>query len=684
MFSKRSILPSMRYPVQHIDEATLSELLKEPDGIVGTEWLMTNNHREINLVAPVKESVEQGEKELTSIGGMIAGYTVKLSLPEFLPVLIQSQSSVFQDFDLKENELVWAQLIMQYRNVEWRQSMISQYGCYRDGIDIPTRFSVIQRMQSNLIYYLDKLSGFNSERSRAQDIEQKILDDGYLCEIRVLIQSEDLETIVEQVKRSLDRFMYYNQFILMPVTKVQKLIDCMGDATFYGSRFHLGTHEIFSLLGVKGSSIEVDPSIVETPIAEEEVDDSKKELESAIQKAVHQVGILSTNKRLNTIDYFSGVRMKMVTADIPKGLTFTSFRNKVDDLSAALAEPSLSVVAGRSPNSVCFMLPLEKGKRKIIPLSQLTNTKQFKNYADKHALPLCIGSDLFSKPIYEALEESPHLLIAGSTNSGKSVFLNTILTTLLKVKTVDELNVYIIDPKEVEFTEYENRQHVKEIVTDIELAQPLLSKLITEMNRRYSVMKAMHVKNIKEYNQVSHDSLSYIVCLIDEFSELFILKPETEEQVQLLAQKARSAGIHLIIATQRPDANTISGTIKANFPSRISFQLKNNNDYRTVFGSGIPFSNLLGKGDGVMSYVGETEEFIRFQAPISDQELPSDKPIDKLRNLIINTKETRIRELQRMMGIGINVVSDLVRQLVEEGFLIKTNKGYIINSNYDT
>jgi S-DNA-T family DNA segregation ATPase FtsK/SpoIIIE len=227
------------------------------------------------------------------------------------------------------------------------------------------------------------------------------------------------------------------------------------------------------------------------------------------------------------------------------------------------------------------------------------------------------------------------------------------------------------------------------------------------MEKRYEVFAKHGVKNLTSYNKKTTDKkLPFVVCVVDEYADLVMTNPEVENYIERMGQKARGAGIHLIVATQKPSADIIGGSIKANMPSKISFKLDSVNDYRTVFGKGIGGYHLLGQGDGVMRLDGQTKEFIRFQSPVitlDDEEEEKvyekikkayqgevvegieiveevkEEPIDKLKRIIATTNETRVGHLQKAMAVRINTVQDLMQQLVDEKWLIKhaaKSKGY--------
>jgi S-DNA-T family DNA segregation ATPase FtsK/SpoIIIE len=308
--------------------------------------------------------------------------------------------------------------------------------------------------------------------------------------------------------------------------------------------------------------------------------------------------------------------------------------------------------------------------------------------------------------MFSDLAELRHLLVTGATGSGKSVFVNLLLLSLLLNVPPDELALYLVDPKQVEYTFFEGFPQVKKIITDMKKADALLSSLVNEMEKRYELFAKSGVRNIATYNKNNEVKIPYIVVAVDEYADLVMVNANVEDHLVRLGQMARAAGIHLIICTQKPLADIVTSVLKSNLPSAISFRLKTSSDYTTVFGKGIPY-NLLGKGDGVCRLEGQLKEYERFQSTILTlveedeediydslkelfkdvvvdggelEEVKVEKPIDKLKRIIATTGELRVSHLQDLMGIAMNKVHALIHELVDDEWLIQLpNKRYEIN-----
>ena len=257
-----------------------------------------------------------------------------------------------------------------------------------------------------------------------------------------------------------------------------------------------------------------------------------------------------------------------------------------DDLALALEAMSVRIVAP-IPGTSRVGFEVANKKRKIVFLRDTIRSTQFKNFQGE--LPVVLGHDTVGQEVIVDLADMPHLLVAGSTGAGKSVALNTLLVSLLCKLKPEELKFIIVDPKRLEFTSYHDIPHLLfPIITQPHKAAPILKWLVKEMEQRYEQMATLGVRNIGDYKKMckktaQKDDMPYIVLMIDELADLMIVaRKEIEESIARLAQMARAAGIHLVIATQRPSVDVITGVIKVNFPSRISFRVTSKVDSRTI------------------------------------------------------------------------------------------------------
>jgi DNA segregation ATPase FtsK/SpoIIIE, S-DNA-T family len=291
-----------------------------------------------------------------------------------------------------------------------------------------------------------------------------------------------------------------------------------------------------------------------------------------------------------------------------------------NDIARMLRAQSVRVIpALPGKNTVGIEIPSEQ--RSLIRFGDVVKSARFRG--DELTLPVALGVDTFGHPVIEDLVQMPHLLLAGTTGSGKSVFINNLIAGLVCKNSAKEMRFVFIDPKMVELAAYKHLPHLAcPVISDVKTqAKAVLNRLVAEMENRYEMMLALETRNIQEFNETIRTRrrsefvtftgkwhpLPYVVFLIDEFADLIlILGKPAEELITRLAQKARAAGIHLVIATQRPSVNVVTGLIKANFPTRIAFRVQSGVDSRTILDAN-GAETLLGKGDLLYQSAGRIQ-----------------------------------------------------------------------------
>ena len=294
-------------------------------------------------------------------------------------------------------------------------------------------------------------------------------------------------------------------------------------------------------------------------------------------------------------DIFEGPLVYDVHFKLAEGSKFSYVEKLVKDIARELGVSGVRIA--EVPNSGFISFEIPKSQTQTVPFLPITACEEF--VQSDYSLPICIGVNMHGKPVMKDLNKMPHLLVAGTTGSGKSVGLNSFILSLIYKKKPEEIQFVLIDPKRIEFSMYNNQKYMmRPVITDMKEASACLSQLAEEMNRRYSVFEKEMVRNIAEYHK-KNSKMPYIVCVIDEFADLIMFDKTVEKQVQILAQKSRAAGIHLIIATQRPSVDVITGTIKANLPTRLSYKVSSPSDSMTILNT-TGAEDLRGRGDSLL------------------------------------------------------------------------------------
>ena len=311
------------------------------------------------------------------------------------------------------------------------------------------------------------------------------------------------------------------------------------------------------------------------------------------------------------------------------GVKVSKIINLSDDIARNTSSESARISTIPGSNTIGIELP--NNSRENVFLSEILNDIDFKKKEIK--LPIALGKSISGKPIIGDLSSMPHLLIAGTTGSGKSVCINTIILSLLFRHAPEKCKFILIDPKMLELSTYEGIPHLLcPVITEAKKAASVLGWVVKEMESRYRLMTKEGVRNIDGYNSKHKLPMPYIVVVVDEMSDLMLVAgKEIENYIQKLSQMARAAGIHIIMATQRPSVDVITGTIKANFPTRISFQVTSKIDSRTILGEQ-GAEQLLGKGD--MLYMSSANRIVRIHAPFV-----SDNEIEKINNYLRSQAE---------------------------------------------
>lgn len=436
-------------------------------------------------------------------------------------------------------------------------------------------------------------------------------------------------------------------------------------------------------------------------------------LEAPKQHEVDESWIEDKKQELNEAFYYFNVpaEVQNVTEgpsvtrfelSVEKGVKVSRITALQDDIKMALAAKDIRIEAPIAGTSLVG-IEVPNQNSTIVNLRSIIEEPAFKNSESK--LTVAMGLRINNEPLLMDISKTPHALIAGATGSGKSVCINSILMSLLYKNHPEELKLLLIDPKMVELAPYNDLPHlVSPVITDVKAATQSLKWAVDEMERRYKVFAKYHVRNITAFNKKAtyEDRMPKIVIVIDELADLMMMAPqEVEQSIARIAQKARACGIHMLVATQRPSVNVITGLIKANIPTRVAFMVSSSVDSRTILDSG-GAERLLGYGD--MLYLGSgMNKPIRVQGTfVSDEEIddvvdfikeqrepeylfeekellkktesqPQDDLFDDVCQFMLNEGHISTSLIQRHFQIGYNRAARIVDQLEQLGYVSGAN-----------
>jgi len=430
-------------------------------------------------------------------------------------------------------------------------------------------------------------------------------------------------------------------------------------------------------------------------------------------KEMDRKSVLKKAKNLERILDDFGVDAKVI--QVSRGPTITRYEiqpkpgvkvsrivSLSDDIALNLAARNIRIEAP-IPGKAAVGIEVPNDGNSLVGLREIIKSNSFKE--KKEGLNFALGKDISGNPIVSDLTEMPHLLIAGATGSGKSVCVNALITSLLFAKRPDEVKFLMIDPKVVELNQYNGIPHlIMPVVTDPQKSAAALNWVVNEMNERYKTFAETNVRDIKGYNKSrDHESMYQIVVIIDELSDLMMVAPsQVEDAICRIAQMARAAGIHLIVATQRPSVDVITGIIKANIPSRIAFAVSSQADSRTILDMG-GAEKLLGKGDmlhypvgqskprriqgvfvsdnetkrvlnHIKSQVGEVEyEEMPAETFVKDNVDETDELLPEVIETVAAMDQISISMLQRRYRIGYNRAARIIDEMEKRGIVSKSD-----------
>lgn len=454
--------------------------------------------------------------------------------------------------------------------------------------------------------------------------------------------------------------------------------------------------------------------LLEKPDTVYKLDDREQLMERA---SILQVTLKQFNVDTKVVEIEQGPVITMFELELAPGVKLAKVIALSDDLAIALKASSVRVVAPL-PKKSSVGIEVPNTNRRVVRLKEVIDSGE--EYIKKRKVPLVLGKDVAGDPLISDMTSMPHLLIAGTTGSGKSVCLNTIILSILCFQRPDKVKLLLVDPKMVEFSPYADVPHlISPIITDMKKAAAVLEWAVTKMEERYSLLSNIGVRNIDSYNKLGEKEirkrlnvedgedledisfhLPYIIIIVDELADLMMVAAkEVEGSVIRLSQKSRAVGIHLILATQRPSVNVVTGLIKSNMPSRISFFVASKVDSRTILDQN-GAEKLLGSGDLLFlppgtsklirsqgAFVSDSEvrnvvEFLKERAePEYSPELQGWKGVlnknnadeDELYNdavrIVLESQRGSVSLVQRRLGIGYSRAARLIELMGEDGIV---------------
>lgn len=620
-----------------IEQATTSD-------VFGFDILLGSNYKDVCLFTSFDIKQERFEPTFVMPHSNLDNedlksycFTFKPRNHEFMPISMNSEKSVvnsilsINDLTVSNLDFFWLQILCRKIDEKWKDECIEKYAEYLSGIDRPTRNALIKKIQHKMVEFLKRFDESSFINKEVESVDLKLDEEGFETVVRLAVHLQDRRMINKKVIKLFDAFSKTNDFNFWLYTEGSRdsIMESMRLRRFpllRSDRHIFCLSELKTLIMTETKVQDIPVPIVTTeeeimqkmtPTApsvsslllssdpeEENAPIDFKEEEDKFNSILKNIGLLKDKKKIKVVDIIQSASLQKTIFKLPTGLNYSHFDEKVKkNIQNNLGIPSIFIQMGSESNTVAISTPLET--RKKVFLKSLFESSEFQDFCKDAVLPFIVGLSEDGDCLSFDLIDCPHLLVGGTTKSGKTQWINQFIMALIMLNSPEKLNLYLIDPKMIEFGIFKRFPHVKEIITENERALNLINSLTDEMDDRYKKFSEIGARSIDSYNERSGEKMPYIVCIVDEVADLMMTTENVEymeKYIMRLGQKARGAGIHIVLATQRPSTNVITGDIKANFPSRICFAMKTTHDYRTILTQ--PAPRLLGKGDGVAELEG--------------------------------------------------------------------------------
>lgn len=697
-------------------------------GIIGFEHLRTQYEESYQFFSPPHFKVDLKKAERNSVYSELSDAEKQISFVH----LTTSKSSIFP-VEMDSVDSVWQliksvtpihinilyQIVMLHKHDDWQNQLVSEYEDYlEENLQNPSQNKFLRKLQKSINEKLDAVIKSEYRNLPIEEFDRKIKENGFKLSIHLCLiggNNKERKEILNKISVKLNKLSYMNRWVMtIPLMYGDILEDIK-----HRRLSKIGKNKVYcmsEILPFIMTNEQYQDVLEEAEIKSIEENDENTEGNNLISllprgEKLEQIdsteyadrfnhalyNLKKINKNLKLVRSQAGATLIQLVFELQKNMRLSDLMNNkvMQDIQTFMGVKGLSIEQGDNGNEVSVYIPL-KERRKMF-LGDILASNEFQEFSKKVELPIVIGTNPVGNPIIKDLAKLRSLLVAGTQGSGKSIWLKSIILTLLLTKTPKEVQLFLSDRKMVEFPMFKPFEHVSKISVDAVETIHILKQIVNEMNRRYKVFSEVGVNNIVEYNKKHKNSImSYLVIIIDEYSELTSLDKNIHNYVQSIAALGRASGCIGIIATQFPKVSVIPSEIKANLPTKVSFRLTSNRDYLTIFNSK-PNFNLLGNGDGCIS--GEEFPLVdhaRFQGClITDKdeselikkiskkikmgneryELPEvieveeESDIEKLKRCIVQNNECRVAQLQKLLKININKLNELMRELCDEGFL---------------